>query len=108
MFGIIFGVIALSVLLLVWKNTYRKREYVDYYNSNEFKYFHRLKLPLWLLLIFIVVFLTPILNVVATISAIVTFSIKSNDGWYIHFNIKKNSILSRIILFFNKDIFKDK
>lgn len=56
MFWIIFGVIALSVLLLFWKNTYRKREYIDYYNSNKFKYFNRLRLPLWLLLIFIVVF----------------------------------------------------
>lgn len=108
MFWIIFGVIALSVLLLVWKNTYRKREYIDYYNSNEFKYFNRLKLPLWLLLIFIAVFLTPILNVGATIAAIVIFSINYNDDWYIHFDIKKNSILSRIIRFFNKDIFKDK
>lgn len=108
MLWIIFGVIALSVLLLVWKNTYRKRGFVDYYNSNEFVYSNRLRLPLWLLLIFIAVFLTPILNVVATIVAIVIFSIKSNDGWYIHFDIKKNSILSRIIRFFNKDIFKDK
>lgn len=53
-------------------------------------------------------FLTPILNVVATIVAIVIFSINYNEDLYIHFDIKKNSILSRIIRFFNKDIFKDK
>lgn len=108
MFWIIFGVIAFSVLLLVWKNTYRNREYVDYFHSEELTYSNRLRLPLWLLLIFIAVFFTPILNVFATIVAIVIFSIKFNDDWYIHFNIRKNSILSRIVRFLNRDIFKDK
>lgn len=106
---IIFGVIALCITLFLWKNSYTDRirnrdnlpphEYYYHYDESD-----KFKMPIWLLAIFIVGFLTPILNILFAIGVVVLFLVgRLNDLTYIHFS--DNHIFGKIGKWLNKDLF---
>lgn len=114
---IIFGVIALCITLFFWKNSYHHYEWVDREEEYEIVgrkftrfvrdkkvYTDKLKMPLWFLILIIIGYMLPLFNVLvfAVIVGVMSYLYCEGDI-YLHFN--ENSIMSKIIKFFNKDVF---
>lgn len=101
---IIGGVIALILVLFILKNTYCTRKVKWEHNIKHFEYSDKLKMPLWVLILMIIVSIIPGLNIMAFIGFII-FGIGFilNEIVYIHFDEK--SICGKISKFLNKNIF---
>lgn len=108
---IIYGVIALCITLYIWRHTYSSRETI-YKNVNHYpyrvktgyEYSDRVPLPIWLLIITIIGFLTPFLNAVMTIAVFIFYIVNwACDDLYVHFDDKH--IFSKIKKWLNKDLF---
>lgn len=114
---IIFGVIAFCITLFLWKNSYgdydwtvRDEEYTMYSHIYTRKvrdkkvYKDKFRMPLWLLIVGIIGYLTPFVNIVLfSTFMIVMIAMWTTDGAYLHF--QENSIMDKICSFFNKDVF---
>lgn len=114
---IIFGVIALCITLLLWKNSYcdydwaeKDEEYTLYGHIYTRKvrdkkvYKDKFRMPLWLLIVGIIGYLTPIVNIIlflVFIGAMIGAWVSGDV--YLHF--KETSLMSKICSFFNKDVF---
>ena len=114
----IFGVIALCIVLFLLKNAYTNRKPIYEQEKYEaygktftrqgkrlgYEYFGKVKMPLWVFVMLVTVFLIPILNILAFLAAIVIIIIFAcNNELFIHFSDK--TILGRIGKFLNKDVF---
>lgn len=114
---IIFGVIALCITLFLWKNSYRDYDWVERVEEytlyghtytrkvrDKKEYANKLKMPLWFLILLIIGYILPLFNVlVFTVIMGVMSYLYCEGDIYLHFN--ENSIISKIIKFFNKDVF---
>lgn len=114
---IIFGVIAFCITLFLWKNSYRDydwaerdEEYTQWGHIYTRKvgdkkvYKDKFRMPLWLLIVGIIGYLTPIVNIILFLVFIGTMiGMWVNGDAYLHF--QKNSLMSKICSFFNKDVF---
>lgn len=114
----IFGVIALCIVLFLLKNTYCDREAIyereeyemygrTYTRSGKllgYEYYNRVKMPLWVFAILVIVSLTPILNIALFFVGIFVMIIFiCNNYLFIHFSDK--TTCGRIGKFLNKDVF---
>lgn len=114
----IFGIIALCIVLFLLKNAYRDRtaiheeEEYDAFGRTYtrkgkllgYEYSNKVKMPLWLFVIIIIVGLIPILNIILFLGGLIGIGIlRSSGDIFIHFNDK--SICGRIVKFLNKDVF---
>lgn len=105
----IIGAILFFIVLLLWKNSYYKRKPI--YKEGKllgYEYYDKIESPVWLFLLFIVVFLVPIANIISPIYIIIRML--CNDDSYIHFNEsslwgKVGRFFKRIGKFLNKDVF---
>lgn len=114
---IIFGVIAFCITLFLWKNSYqdydwteRDEEYTQWGRIYTRKvrdkkvYKDKFRMPLWLLIIGIIGYLTPFVNIVLFLAFIIIMIVLwSNCDAYIHF--QENSLIGKICSFLNKDAF---
>lgn len=114
---IIFGVIALCITLFLWKNSYgdydwaeRDEKYTQYSHIYTGKvrdkkvYKDKFRMPLWLLIVGIIGYLTPIVNIILFFAFMVVMIVMwSNGDVYLHF--QETSLMSKICSFFNKDVF---
>lgn len=114
---IIFGVIALCITLFLLKNSYwdydwteRDEEYTLYGHTytkkvrDKKEYKDKFKMPLWYLLLLIVAFTTPIINVIIFSFIMIMLII----GYYagdLHLHFQENSLMSKICSFFNRNVF---
>lgn len=114
----IFGVIALCIVLLLWKNAYANRNaiyekeeyemygriYTRYGELLGYEYTDKFKMPFWLFALLVIAFLIPIVNIILFIGGMIGMLICVGNGYlFIHFSDK--SILGRIGKFLNKDVF---
>lgn len=114
---IIFGVIAFCITLFLWKNSYRDYDLVErdedyslygYRFSRKLRgkkvYKDKFRMPLWLLILLIIGYILPLFNVlVFTVIMGVMSYLYCEGDIYLHFN--ENTIISKVIKFFNKDVF---
>lgn len=114
---IIFGVIALCITLFLWKNSYRDYDWTErdeectqwghiYTRKVRDKkvYKDKFRMPLWLLIVGIIGYLTPIVNIILFFAFIATmFAMWVNGDAYLHF--QKNSLMDKICSFFNRNVF---
>ena len=113
----IFGITSLIVILFLWKNAYWQKtptfkdiEYTQngrIYTKEEmvgYEYYDKIKMPLWLFILFLIAFLIPIVNLLIILGLIIFISVGIiNDDIYIHFN--ENTTIGKIGKFLSKDIF---
>lgn len=99
---IIIGIIMLCVVLFFYNNLYETCKYSNFCSKKE--YSDKLEMPLWLLVLLILGFLIPILNIGLFLFLVFIFvnGIVDNDI-YLHF--KEKSFISKLINFFNKKVF---
>ena len=99
---VIIGIIMLCVVLFFYNNLYETYN-VSFKNSKE-EYSDKLEMPLWLLVLLILGFLIPILNICLFIFLVFKFVLGMlNYDLYLHF--KEKSFMSKLINFFNKKVF---
>ena len=98
---VIIGIIMLCVVLFFYNNLYGTWKYT--YSRSKKEYSDKLEMPLWLLVLLILGFLIPILNIGLFIFLVVIFLCGINDVFYLHF--KEKSFMSKLIKFFNKKVF---
>lgn len=99
---IIIGIIMLCVVLFFYNNLYETCEYRNF--SSKIEYSDKLEMPLWLLVLLILAFLIPILNICLFIFLVIKFVVNIVDNdLYLHF--KEKSFMNKLIKFFNKKIF---
>lgn len=78
--------------------------YCPYRVEAGYEYSGRVPLPIWLLIITIIGFLTPFLNAVMTIAVFIFYIVNWACGdLYVHFD--DNHIFSKITKWLNKDLF---
>lgn len=99
---VIIGIIMLLVVLFFYNNLYGTWNYTCSRSKKE--YSDKLEMPLWLLVLLILGFLIPILNIGLFLFLVFIFvnGIIDNDI-YLHF--KEKSFMSKLINFFNKKVF---
>ena len=98
----IIGLIMLCVVLFFYNNLYKS--YIISFNSSKEEYSDKLEMPLWLLVLLILGFLIPLLNILLFIALLFKFVLGIlNDDLYLHF--KEKSFMSKLIKFFNKKVF---
>lgn len=96
---IVIGIIIFIISLLVHKSTY---EYRTWNSSNlNYKYEDKLKFPLWLLLVFIILSFIPILNLMYFIVGLIIYVLGIFNS-EIYF--KPYGFLEKIIKLLNKEI----
>ena len=114
---IIFGVIALCITLFLWKNSYRDYDWterVEEYNQwghiytrkvrDKKVYKDKFRMPLWLLIVGIIGYLTPIANIILFwVFMVSMIAMWVNGDAYLHF--QKNSLMDKICSFFNRNVF---
>lgn len=111
---LIFGVVALCIVLWVWKHSYFQCRYEILYNPYRrvqvWDDEDRWKMPLWLLMLVILVFMIPMLNVVIFVCFVIGYSVAAYGGDYanVHLHLNENHIISRICKWFNRDMFNTK
>lgn len=99
---VIIGIIMLCVVLFFYNNLYETCN-VSFKNSKE-EYSDKLEMPLWLLVLLILGFLIPILNICLFIFLVFKFVLGIlNYDIYLHF--KEKSFMGKLIKFFNKKVF---
>lgn len=107
----IFGVIPLCIVLFLLKNAYTNRKPIydkgfgePYSKLLGYEYTDKVKMPLWVFTLLVIVFLIPIVNIIFFFGGMIGMLIcVAHDELFIHFSDK--SIWSRIGKFFNKDVF---
>lgn len=114
---IIFGVFAFCITLFLWKNSYRDydwterdEEYTLYGHTYTRKvrdkkvYTDKFRMPLWLLIVGIIGYLTPIVNIILFFAFIATMiGMWVNGEAYLH--VQETSLMSKICSFFNRNVF---
>ena len=102
MVWVVIGLIMLCVVLFFYNNLYKNCK-ISFKNSNE-EYSDKLEMPLWLLVLLILGFLIPILNICLFVFLCIKFVLGIlNYDLYLHF--KEKSFMSKLIKFFNKKVF---
>ena len=114
---IIFGVIALCITLFILKNSYfdydwaeKDEEYTQFGHTYTRKvrdkkvYKDKFRMPLWLLIIGIIGYLIPIVNIILFLAFMVSMIVMwVNGDAYLHF--QESSLMSKICSFFNRNVF---
>ena len=96
------GLIMLCVVLFFYNNLYKS--YNISFKSSKEEYSDKLEMPLWLLVLLILGFLIPILNICLFMVLCIkfVFGILNYD---LHLHFKEKSFMSKLIKFFNKKVF---
>lgn len=99
---VVIGLIMLCVVLFFYNNLYKNYK-ISFKNPKE-EYSDKLEMPLWLLVLLILGFLIPILNICLFMVLCFKFVLGLlNYDLYLHF--KEKSFMSKLIKFFNKKVF---